>query len=92
MFLDDQHEARQTIDVEQSAAAEVNLEDLRLWRIVAREVYDASTLFVLAVSLHIQHAIESGLGKMDLNLHAVGETADSHFRSREVSSKFVGFI
>lgn len=61
MFLDDQHKARQSVDVEQSAAAKVHFEDLCLWRVVTRQVYHSSTLFVLAVSFDIQHAVESSL-------------------------------
>jgi hypothetical protein len=44
----------------------------------------ASAVLVLAVSLDVEHAVESTLGDVDLDLHSVRQTADDHLGSWEV--------
>lgn len=87
MFLYDQHEAGDAVDVDQTTAAEVNLEDLRPLGGISGKVHHSSALFVLAVALHVQHSVEVGLHQVDHNLNAIRLARHLHFRLWEVGAE-----
>ena len=70
--------------VNKSAISKSDLEDLQFGWSVLVQCDKASAVLVLAVSLDVEHAVESTLGDVDLDLHSVRQTADDHLGSWEV--------
>lgn len=92
MFLYDQHETGLPVHVYQSTIAERHFEYLCFVHRFGRDGDDSSTLFVLTATLDIENAIEFLILEMYLNLYSIGQTADNHFRFREVGSSLLFVI
>lgn len=91
MLLDDQHKAGNILDGLHTAAAEVDAEDFGTRYRFAGQIDHTATFLVLAVSLHIEHAIKARFGDVNLHLNSIGQAADHHVGSWEIGTE-VGVV
>lgn len=91
MLLYDQHEAGHILNGLHAAAAKVYAEEFGTWHRFTRQIDNTTTFLILAVSLDIQYAVETGLGYMDLHLYSISQATDNHIGAWEVRTE-VGVI